>query len=175
MKNFEYNFRSFDADDSEEDVVPGFDSTLVQYLDNSGGTEFFQTYFQWQNRFSSQWEMNTGFHFSYLFLNNTFSLDPRLGLKWRFQKDKSLSFALGLHSKPEQTSTYFIERKNVQPIVTLPNKNLEMLKAIHFVLGYHQKITPNLRLMIEGYYQHLYNIPVSENPENTFSISKLWS
>ena len=170
IKKFEYDFISVDEDDDDSDVVPGFDSTLVQYLENSGSTEFLQTYFQWQNRFARNWELNTGVHFSYLFLNNTYSIDPRIGVKWRFQKDKSLALALGHHSKPEQISTYFIEKNDGSPFAETPNINMEMLKAIHLVGGYHQKINPNLRLMVEAYYQYLYNIPVSSKPGSNFSI-----
>ena len=169
-KKFAYDFISVDEDDDDEDVRPGFDSTLVQYLENSGSTEFLQAYFQWQNRFARNWELNTGVHCSYLFLNGTYSIDPRIGLKWRFRKDKSLALAFGFHSKPEQISTYFIEKNDGGNFEQTPNKNMEMLKAIHLVGGYHQKITPNLRLMVEAYYQHLYNIPVSINPDSEFSI-----
>ena len=169
-KKFTYDFRAIGEDLTIRDIRPGTDSTLVTYLNNSGGTEFLQGYFQWQNRFAANWELNAGIHFSYLLLNQTYGLDPRLGIKWKFRKNKSLAFAVGLHSKPEQTSTLLIEREGVIGQNETPNKNLKMLKAVHIVGGYHQKITPDLRVMAEAYYQYLYDIPVSENPNNALSI-----
>ena len=41
--------------------------------------------------------------------------------------------------------------------------DLDFSKSLHFVLGYNYLIAENLRLKAESYYQHLYNIPVSES------------
>jgi len=167
-KKFEYDFKAIGGSVSVWDIVPGFDNTLISYLNNSGGTEFLQGYFQWQNRFAAKWEINAGVHFSYLFLNQTYGIDPRFGIKWRFQKDKSFALSAGLHSKPEQTSTLLISREDVGD--KFPNKNLKMLRAFHLIGAYQHKITSNLRLLIEPYYQYLYDIPVSRGLNNSFSI-----
>ena len=58
-KRFEYDFKAIGGETPLRDVVPGFEDELISYLDNSGGTEFLQAYFQWQNRFASQWQINT--------------------------------------------------------------------------------------------------------------------
>jgi hypothetical protein len=47
--------------------------------------------------------------------------------------------------------------------VTQPNKNLGVLKADHYVIGYDKSITANLKAKVELYYQHLYNLPVENN------------
>ena len=44
-----------------------------------------------------------------------------------------------------------------------------LTKSAHAVLGYDWGISRNLRLKAETYYQHLYNIPVTEQP-SSFSL-----
>jgi outer membrane receptor protein involved in Fe transport len=41
-----------------------------------------------------------------------------------------------------------------------PNSGLELLMARHYVLGYENKLSENLFLKVEAYYQDLYNIPI---------------
>ena len=48
-------------------------------------------------------------------------------------------------------------------VIIEPNKNLGLLKAHHYVLGYEKRFTENLVGKIEVYYQYLYNLPVENN------------
>ena len=50
-----------------------------------------------------------------------------------------------------------------------PNKNLGLLKAHHFVLGYEKRFTENLIGKIEAYYQSLYNLPVENNITSSYA------
>jgi hypothetical protein len=45
----------------------------------------------------------------------------------------------------------------------LVNKNLDFAKAHHLVLTYDWSISEYLRLKVEPYYQHLYDIPVEKD------------
>ena len=51
-----------------------------------------------------------------------------------------------------------------------PNKNLALSKAQHFVLGYDLNINAISHIKTEVYYQSLFNIPISTNPNSTYSI-----
>ena len=51
-----------------------------------------------------------------------------------------------------------------------PNQNLDLIKAHHFVLGYDQLLGKSQRLRLEAYYQRLFHVPVSIDPESTFSL-----
>ncbi|MEO5563684.1 MAG: hypothetical protein ABIR18_09625 [Chitinophagaceae bacterium] len=44
-----------------------------------------------------------------------------------------------------------------------------MDQAAHFVFGYDETLAKNLHLKIEIYYQHLFNIPVEDSTNNSFS------
>jgi hypothetical protein len=50
-----------------------------------------------------------------------------------------------------------------------PNKKLSLSKSNHFVLGYSKAIRKDLRFLVEAYYQHLYNVPVSPDTLYTYS------
>jgi len=51
-----------------------------------------------------------------------------------------------------------------------PNKNLDLSRAAHVVLGYEKFFSViNLRAKIEAYYQYLYKIPVEQNVPSGFS------
>lgn len=147
---------------------PSFSDEL--FFKNDGRTQFLQSFFQWQKRWKEDLEFNTGVNFSYLFLNNTYAFDPRFSFKWEFVPKNKLILSAGLHSKPEHISTYFIERINPNGTINSPNLNLSLSKAAHFVIGYDRDIYENIKLKIEGYYQHLFNIPVSDNADNGFSV-----
>ncbi|NJM16777.1 MAG: TonB-dependent receptor, partial [Bacteroidales bacterium] len=56
-----------------------------------------------------------------------------------------------------------------------PNKELDFGKAHHYVLAYNWRINNNLRLKIEPYYQHLYNIPgVKDSSYSMINFSQDW-
>jgi len=158
QSKFQFNFSSI------------ADSTLFSFIDKGGTAELYRTFIQWKYRLNKKWTLNTGAHFSFLALNNTLAADPRFSLSYQFKQNQSIAISAGMHSKPEHISTYFIDRVLPNGNSTYPNKNLKMLKAMHLVLGYDWSITENLKLKVEGYYQHLYDIPVSNNPTSSFSI-----
>jgi len=158
-KLFNYDYESTDAESDDR----------ITFFKNKGNTQHLESYLEWKFRFAEKWTLNSGVNFSYLFLNNTYGIDPRIGLKWNFRPNQSLAIAAGLHSRPEHTSTYLIERIN-NGMVTSPNINLEMTKAIHAVVGYDLSFAKNFRLKIEAYYQYLYDVPVSVNQSSGFSV-----
>jgi len=159
QKHFDYDYKSFaDAD------------TLLSFLENSGTTQFVDAYAQWKFRYKEDWEINAGINASCLLLNKSVGIDPRIGIKYLFKNDQTVSIATGLYSKPDHLSTYFIERRHLNGATSLPNFNLPMLKAFHLVSAYSTKLRSNLQLKIEGYYQSLFDIPVSANASSIFSV-----
>lgn len=140
------------------------------FFNNKGDTQFIQSFFQWKKRINNNWEINSGLNFSYLVLNKTYAIDPRMSIKWQAKPEQVFALSVGLHGKPEHVSTYFIERTEPDGTVSSPNLNLSMPKALHFVFGYDRIFTNEIKLKIEPYYQYLLNIPVSDNPNSGFSV-----
>ncbi|MFO7574299.1 MAG: carboxypeptidase-like regulatory domain-containing protein, partial [Bacteroidales bacterium] len=141
------------------------------YIDSEGATSMTRLFAEWQHRFSDVLSLSSGLHSSVLSLNNTWSLEPRLGLKWEFSPGRSLSLGAGMHSQTQMKGVYFSQRLvdtlNLQYEQT--NRSLDMSRALHFVAGYDHLIGKGHRLKSEIYYQRLYDIPVAwRRPE--FSI-----
>jgi len=130
------------------------------FLDNSGQTQLYQ----------DDWTLNSGVHFTHFALNGSTSIEPRAAIKWQANPRQSWSAAIGLHSRPEHVSYYFVEKTEEGKPRTTPNKNLDMTKSLQAVLGYDQKLGDHMRLKVEGYYQHLYDVPVLDRPDGLGSI-----
>jgi len=105
----------------------------------------------------------TGQFFS---LNNNWTLEPRASIKWKSSPTSSLAFAYGLNSTRERLDYYYV--KTPETGEQLVNKNMDFGKSHHFSLSYTKRLSENLFLKAEPYFQYLYNIPVE--PNTSFSI-----
>ncbi|GAB3011068.1 carboxypeptidase-like regulatory domain-containing protein [Spirosoma pulveris] len=141
-------------------------------------TSTVQAFGQWNYRLSEQLTINAGLHYLHLALNGTSVFEPRGSVRWAFSPDKSISLGYGLHSQLQNPATYFV-------LPTTPsenmasNRNLGFSRSHHYVLAYDQRLNsrrdaPPLRLKVETYYQHLFNIPVSASQHDAFSIINLF-
>ncbi|MBC5992750.1 TonB-dependent receptor [Pontibacter cellulosilyticus] len=139
-----------------------------RFVEQEGSTSVAQAYAQWKYRLTEQLTFNSGLHGMYFGLNGSSSLEPRLGLKWQVNAARSFSAGFGLHSRHESMTTYFAQQRQGDTFVQ-PNKNLDLTRAAHFVLGYDQMLREDLRLKVETYYQHLYNVPVGTAANGSFS------
>ena len=148
------------------------DSTnlFVTQLNNKGNTQTLQAFGQWNYRITDKLTLNTGLHFLLLTLNNSYSVEPRASLKYAIDPRQSLTFGYGLHSQVQPIGVYFADFELPNGTRYRPNEKLGLSKAQHLVIGYDRMLTENLHIKVEGYYQNLYNIPVSANPNSTFSI-----
>ncbi|MEO8088159.1 MAG: TonB-dependent receptor [Bacteroidota bacterium] len=147
-----------------------FDNPVFRTHANSkGGSQLFQAFLEWQHRFSDKLSVNTGLHYQYFAYNNTYSFEPRLGVKWELKEGRAISFGTGMHSQLQPMYTYFQQTLLPDKTVVLTNKNLEFTKSNHFVLAFDQSFSNQLRLKVETYYQRLYNIPV-EIKSSTWSM-----
>lgn len=145
------------------------DGTYNIFLDDDGQTAFLQVFNQWKHRFNKNWTTVFGGHYSHLFLNNRFSIEPRLGVSYNINPLKKVSLGLGLHSKLAPLSVYNASTINQNNVVTKGNKNLKITKTWHAVLGYDYSLNEHVRLKFEMYYQYLFNVLTSDNPMSTFS------
>jgi len=103
---------------------------------SSGGSSLLEGFLQWKYRITDNFEVNTGFHLSFLLLNNNATAEPRIGLKWQLSNKSSLSYGFGIHSRMEPISTYFTIIRQTASITTLANKNLDFTKSLHNIIGY---------------------------------------
>src|SRR5690606_2677903 len=52
----------------------------------------------------------------------------------------------------------------------MPNKDIGFSKARHYVVGYENRLTPNLFFKAEAYYQQLFNVPVENDINSSYSL-----
>jgi len=145
-------------------------SPLIELANSKGNAMSYQLFTQFKYDLTERLSLNTGIHTMYFDVNEKYTLEPRFGVKYGLTDKSSLSFAYGLHSQMQMLNVYFLEREH-NGIVTLPNKNLDFMKAHHFVLGYDLYISDDLHFKIEPYFQQLYDIPVEQN--TSFTIINL--
>ncbi|MEL6941468.1 MAG: TonB-dependent receptor [Bacteroidota bacterium] len=129
-------------------------------LSSDGNTNLIQTFAQWKYRISDRWTMNAGLHSMYFALNDNYSIEPRANIRYQLSPKQSLTLAAGLHSQQEHLVNYLADRTRADGSVYQPNRDLELTKAAHFVLGYDHAFSKDVRLKIETYYQHLYDLPL---------------
>lgn len=134
-----------------------------QVVEQQGNSSLLQLYTQSKINLLSKLTLNLGFNSQYFLLNGNFSAEPRAGLKYDLNRNQSIAFGYGIHTRIEQLPVYFIEVDEVQP-----NRDLKFMKSAHYIISYTAKPGDNLRLTIEPYYQELRNVPVS--PDSYISI-----
>lgn len=140
------------------------------YTSNSqGDAQLIQSHLNWQTRPGSKLTINAGLHSQLFLLNNSFALEPRIGMRYSLDDTKTLSFATGLHSQMQPLPVYFEEYRFADNTSELRNDELDFNRSAHFVLGYDQLLTEQFRIKLETYYQHLYEVAVDRDI-NSFSI-----
>jgi len=150
-----------------------FDTKKMEtIISNEGNTNLLESFVQWKYRVNENIDINSGLHYTYLALNGNYAIEPRVGIKWDINKMHRLNFGAGLHSKVEPVSIYLAEKELDNGEIVIPNKDLDLTKAAHVVLGYNWNFGKDFSLKTEIYYQHLYNVPVKPN-DTTNVISAL--
>jgi hypothetical protein len=136
----------------------------------NSNTNLLQAYTQSKYNLSKSVVFNAGLHTQYFTLNKKYTIEPRIGIKWYMNPQHSLGVAYGKHSQLQFINAYFIEKETNQGIET-PNKNLDFTKADHIILSYETQFSENLRVIIEPFFQYLYDVPVIR--DSSFSIINL--
>ena len=145
------------------------DATTGRY-NAKGWTEMMEAYAEWQQKFGPHWTLNGGVHFTYLFLNNTYAVDPRASVQFRINKNHSLAFSTGLYSKPYDISTLLYSSSDALNNASLPNKNLQIPQAYHAVLGYTYNFKNDFQLKTEVYFQYLFKVGISTDSSSAVSL-----
>ncbi len=161
-----YSRLGYDAYSHESLGQGSIEQTLI---DEDGSTGLAQAYTQWKWRPSNSLTFNSGIHYSHFLLNDNSSLEPRFGVRWGISHQQSVNFGMGLHSRVETISNYLSDIILEDGSSGAPNENLNLTKSFHTVLGYDNSITRNMRLKLETYYQHLYDVPIGKGANSTIS------
>ncbi|MEZ4798913.1 MAG: carboxypeptidase-like regulatory domain-containing protein [Flavobacteriales bacterium] len=142
---------------------------FFKLTDYEGDAGLMQGYAIWQNRPNEKVTLTSGLHSQYFLLNNSVSIEPRLGARLNVRSGQAISVGVGLHSQLQPIPTYFSREELNDLSVVSNNKNLDFNKAAHAVIGYDIQLSEHARLKSEVYYQYLYNIAVDKS-SSSFSM-----
>ena len=158
-----------------------YDNQFYQYVDSSDTfqdgnrnsdtssasvtTVKLQTFIQHKFRVTEGLSFVTGAHLQYLAYSKAFNVEPRFALKYKYGKGHAFSLGFGMHTRFESLGYYGSQVKFYtpgipEPVIKTPNRYLKPSRAIHAVIGKEFRIAKHLSLQIEGYFQHLYHVPV---------------
>ncbi len=139
--------------------------TPLQTLTNEDGFSSLLSAFSNSSvNLSDKWTLNIGLAGQFFTLNQHYSIEPRLGAKWQFAREHSLSLAYGMHSRLEMLNYYFTRNEAGEYI----NKDMDFTRAQHLVLTYDWNIGRDFHLRVEPYIQQLYDVPVIADSSYSF-------
>ncbi len=139
-------------------------------VDERSRSYYTQAYFQWKYKPSDFFEMAPSIHSTYTGINKELTIEPRLGMIFRLNGNQSLNFGTGFYSRQEPLPIYYFRVKTGKSGRIPLNSDLKTTKAFHLVTGYRKSFSDELKITLEGYYQHLYDVPISQTSNNTFSM-----
>ena len=138
--------------------------TLADFNEN---ISTLRNFISWKYRLNEDITFVSGLHNMNVLLNSKSTLEPRIAVNWKLNPKSSLFAGYGNHSSMESVHNYFARIEQADGSITEPNRDLDLLKANHYVLGYERRISKNLTAKVEAYYQGLYNLPV-ENLDTSY-------
>lgn len=150
MSNLGYNLFDIDVFGNNRRVL----------IDQAGDTQLIQAYAQWKYRISNNLTLNAGAHLMRLRLNNNTSLEPRLGIRWQAKPQHAFTGGLGVHSRTEAISMYLAQVRVSDTRTEAINRNLKLMRSVHWVGGYEFRPNSAWRLQTELYFQQHTNVPI---------------
>lgn len=141
-------------------------STLVNFSEKISTIRNFMSI---RYRFNDKLTTVFGVQNMNVLLNNKHTIEPRFSLNWELSKTSALSAGYGKHSTMESIHHYYTQVKLPDGSNIEPNKDLDLLKAHHFVLGYENRFSKHMMVKFEAYYQDLYDLPVANSMGNIFA------
>ncbi len=132
-----------------------------QIWDYQKTTNLAQVYTHLKYSISRKFTLNAGLHSQVFFLNNSTSIEPRLGLVYNVSNKSTLNFGYGLHAQMQPINVYFLQSQDANGNTVYNNQNLDFTKSHHVVLGYNIQPFNDWRIKTEVYYQSIYNVPIT--------------
>jgi hypothetical protein len=135
----------------------------IELWNSNEKTGLIQAYVHSKYNFTNDLTLNLGLHTQLLTLNNSYAIEPRVGVKYQFSKSSNLSFGYGMHSQMQPLDAYFLQsgsQNNPQQL----NRGMDFSRSQQFVLGYEILPFKSWRFKTEVYYQYLSRVPVQKTP-----------
>lgn len=144
-------------------------TTRFAVVDSKESISTVRNFVSWKHRLNEDITIVSGIQNLNVLHNNKSTLEPRLAVKWKLNNTSSLNAGYGKHSTMESIHNYFTKVELDDGSIIEPNKDLGLLKAHHYVLGFEKRFTKNLMAKFEVYYQALYDLPVENNDTSFYA------
>jgi hypothetical protein len=158
-----YNF------DYYQNIYSDKEASLINVNDFKNNLSAINNFISWKHSFNENVSLVAGLHNMTILSMHASTIEPRLSVNWKINSTNSVHLGYGLHSTSESVHNYFTKIPQDDGSFLEPNKDLGLLKAHHYVLGYEKRFTENLIGKIEVYYQYLYNLPVENNNTSNYA------
>jgi hypothetical protein len=158
-----YNFNYF------QNIYSNEEASVVNVNDFKNNISTVNNFISLKHSFNQKISVVAGLHNMNILSNGVNTIEPRVSLNWKINKTNSVHAGYGMHSTTESVHNYFTRIPEDDGSYFEPNKNLGLLKAHHYLLGYEKRLSENLVGKIEVYYQNLYNLPVENNDTSYYS------
>ncbi len=153
----------------KQHYIKNGDSVLTSLFNTKEKAVLLKAFANLNHRFTDRLSTNLGLYYQEFTFNKTSSIEPRWNVKYQFQPNQSVSFGAGLHSQTQPLEVYMYESKNSVGQTVRTNKNLDLVKSLHTVIGYDINFSRQLRFKTELYAQYIYNAAVESHP-SSFSM-----
>jgi len=153
----------------KQDIYKGEAAGLENTTDFNNHVNSLSNFISWNFSFSDKLTMVSGIHNMNILLNQKSTIEPRVAINWQINPNSSFNIGYGKHSTTEKVHHYYTKVKQTDGTYIETNKDLDLLKAHHFVLGFKKYFSQYLSTKLELYYQYLYNLPVENNDTSYFA------
>jgi CarboxypepD_reg-like domain/TonB-dependent Receptor Plug Domain len=153
--------------DSNGDGYPDF----VNLIKNDGNYSIVQPYAQAQIRLSEKLTLNAGLHGQYFSINEEFAFEPRTSLSYTLTPKSSINIGYGIHHQNVAAPILFLNEKVGNNLVQT-NKNLDLVRSQHYVVGYDVRLSEKWRAKVEFYYQSIDKAAVEKTKTGYSSLTE---
>lgn len=144
--------------DMDFDLAPLYTEPMQRISEGKGTTNLLSAYSSSLFTFNDKLSATLGVNGQLLTLNNTWTIEPRASVKWQATSKSSFGLGYGLHSRMEKLDVYFVKTQATGDKQV--NKDLGFTKTHHLSLSYNYRISDDMNLRVEPYFQYLYDVPV---------------
>lgn len=153
--------------DLDGDDLPDF----VNLINTQGDYSIVQPYAQGQFRLTEKLILNAGIHGQYFSVNEQFVAEPRTSLTYNLNSKNSFNVGFGVHHQNVVAPILFLN-EFVNGVPTQTNRNLDLVRNLHYVIGYDMKLADKWRAKIEAYYQSIDKAAVENTPTSYSSLTE---
>ena len=151
--------------DMDFDLAPLYTEPMQRISEGKGTTNLLSAYSSSLFTFNDKLSATLGVNGQLLTLNNTWTIEPRASVKWQATSKSSFGLGYGLHSRMEKLDVYFVKTQATGDKQV--NKDLDFTKTHHLSLSYNYRISDDMNLRVEPYFQYLYDVPVMADSSNS--------